>query len=258
MSTANYLTTAPLQITQATLAAEPSLDASITFTDNTGTSIRVVDVPDGVHEYSLVVYDTSDPGGVESWRPADGTEYANGTTVDGTKKVINLTYASNYNITGLTENTTYYFRVYPYNGSGVARNYRTSTSGVFNSTTTASAPTVQAAFFNCYADGANVISSTITANTPAADGYVIYRKGGSYPTTTPVDGSTPSVDTSGTTNTVCIYVGGAGDPAISRTASRGTTYYYRCYAYNGTGSARRYNTTSPNESSATESDAPPE
>jgi hypothetical protein len=189
---------------------------------------------------------------VASWRPTDGTDYADGTTVDGTKKVFNVAANSNYNLTELAANTTYYFRVYPYNGSGVTRNYRTDTSGVFYSTTTASAPTVQASVFSAYANGSNVISCNITANTPAADSYVIYRKGGSYPTNTPSDGANPTVNTTSTTNDVCIYDGAAGAPAVSRAASTGTTYYFRCYASNGTGADRKYNLTSPKESSAME------
>lgn len=54
--------------------------------------------------------------------PVDGTPEANSSLVQ------NVAYGiENYTFTGLTPNTTYYFKIYPYNGTGSSINYKTGT-----------------------------------------------------------------------------------------------------------------------------------
>jgi endonuclease I len=58
--------------------------------------------------------------------PSDGATYGDDTNLaDGTAQV-NVAYgAQSYTFTGLPSSTQYSFRLYPYNGSGTSRNYKT-------------------------------------------------------------------------------------------------------------------------------------
>lgn len=72
--------------------------------------------------------------------PSDGTVYADDTNLaDGSAK-INVLYsaADAYTFAGLNANTPYYFKIYPYNGSGSLRNYKTDGTVPSVSATTAS------------------------------------------------------------------------------------------------------------------------
>lgn len=59
--------------------------------------------------------------------PVDGSEYSDDTNLsDGTARV-NVLYSANnyYTFSGLASSTTYYFKIYPYNGNSGQNNYKT-------------------------------------------------------------------------------------------------------------------------------------
>jgi phosphodiesterase/alkaline phosphatase D-like protein len=119
---------------------------------------------------------------------------------------------TSYNVTGLSPNTTYYYRVRAYNGCATSSN--SSVKTVKTLTCTPKAPSAQ--------NATNVTSSSFTANWGGVSGAIDYR-----------------LDVS-TSNTFATYVPGYQDLDVGNTTSypvtglsAHTTYYYRVRASNG-------------------------
>ena len=60
--------------------------------------------------------------------PVDGSEYSDDTNLSDGAARVNVLYSANnnYTFTGLTSSTTYYFKIYPYNGNSGQNNYKTN------------------------------------------------------------------------------------------------------------------------------------
>jgi phosphodiesterase/alkaline phosphatase D-like protein len=119
---------------------------------------------------------------------------------------------TSYNVTGLSANTTYYYRVRAYNGCATSRN--SSVKNVQTLPCTPAAPNVQSA--------TNVTFSSFTAHWSSVSGATDYR-----------------LDVS-TSNTFTTYVPGYQDLDVGNVTSfpvtglsAHTTYYYRVRANNG-------------------------
>jgi len=119
---------------------------------------------------------------------------------------------TSYSVTGLSPNTTYYYRVRAYNGCATSPN-----SNVKNVQTTACAPNAPSA-----QNATSVTASSFTANWSSVSGATDYR-----------------LDVS-TSNTFTTYVSGYQDLSVGNVTtynvtglSANTTYYYRVRAYNG-------------------------
>ncbi len=115
-------------------------------------------------------------------------------------------------VTGLSANTTYYYRVRAYNGCGISPN--SSGKNIKTSPCTPAAPNVQ--------NATNVTATSFTANWCSVTGAIDYK-----------------LDVA-TTNTFATYVPGYQDLDVTNVTSYAvtglsgnTTYYYRVRAYNG-------------------------
>jgi phosphodiesterase/alkaline phosphatase D-like protein len=119
---------------------------------------------------------------------------------------------TSYNVTGLSANTTYYYRVRAYNGCATSPN--SNVKSVQTMPCTPDAPNAQ--------NATNVTASSFTANWSSVSGATGYR-----------------LDVS-TTNSFTIYVPGYQNLDVANVTSYNvtglsvnTTYYYRVRAYNG-------------------------
>jgi phosphodiesterase/alkaline phosphatase D-like protein len=119
---------------------------------------------------------------------------------------------TSYNVTGLSANTTYYYRMRAYNGCATSSN--SSVRNVKTLPCTPKAPNVQ--------NATNVTSSSFTAHWSSVSGATDYR----------LDVATDS--------SFINYVRGYQDLSVGITTSynvtglsANTTYYYRSRAYNG-------------------------
>ena len=198
--------------------------------------------------------------GSASTDPSSGTAYTansvygtGGTECGGGFVVYNGTAAGvstptgNLPITGLSANTTYYFAVYEYNTTGTCY-HLTELTG--NATTLCAEPTTQASSITF----SSITSSSMTVNwarggTPG-DGVIVLIHSGSAVDSDPVDGTaytasaTPTGGTQiGTANYVVLLGSGTNVNITGLTAS--TTYHFKVYEKNCTGSTSNYNVTTP-------------
>jgi phosphodiesterase/alkaline phosphatase D-like protein len=119
---------------------------------------------------------------------------------------------TSYNVTGLSGNTTYFYRVRAYNGCATSGN--SNVKNVKTLACTANAPNVQ--------NATNVTASSFTANWSSVSGAINYR-----------------LDVS-TSNSFATYVPGYQDLNVGNVTSypvtgltANTNYFYRLRVYNG-------------------------
>ncbi|MFZ4771298.1 MAG: hypothetical protein ACOYLO_14035, partial [Ferruginibacter sp.] len=132
--------------TFSTISNPPTDQATnLAFTNTTTQTYTVTftAASSGADNY-LVLRGTTAPTGT----PVNATSYTQGQTNigSGTNKVAYVGPLTTFNETGLTANTTYYYTIYSYNGTGATANYLTENPLSGNTTTTAlttlSTPTV--------------------------------------------------------------------------------------------------------------------
>jgi len=246
-ATNNYRQTSPLsgsQTTSAALATEPTAQpTSLVFSSVTSTSMTLsYTAATGAPTGYIAVRKT---GSAPTSDPVDGTAYTVGGTLgDGTIAFVGS--AVTFNETGLTASTAHHYKIYSYNGSGAAINYR-QTSSLSGSQTTfaaiSSEPTAQptSLVFSGVTSTSMTLSYTAATGTPA--GYIAVRKSGSVPTSDPVDGTAYTVGVPLGDGTIS-YVGSA--VTFNETAlTSSTAYHYKIYSYNGSGATINYRQTSP-------------
>ncbi|MFA7361287.1 MAG: endonuclease [Candidatus Kapaibacterium sp.] len=182
--------------------------------------------------------------------PIDGAEFTGDNTLDSIAYV-NVPYsdANTYTFTGLSTDKTYYFRVYSYNGDGVLRNYKItgnvpSVNATTGSVSLASEPTNHVTNIGT----TNVTTSTITltwtdalAGTQAPSGYLIIANN-SNSFSTPYDGTAYTDDANLLDGSAALNILPGNQQYAFSALNTATTYYFRVYSFNGTGSAINYKT----------------
>ncbi len=239
----SYLTTSPLQNNVRTVALEPTAQpTSLQFASVTDVGFMVsYTAATGTPTGYLVLRKT---GSAPTATPVDGTTY---TTIVGTDAVVYNGPAVSFSQTGLTQNTSYFYAVYAYNGSGSSLNYRVITplqgSQLTLITPPASAPT-GLLFSNLTASS---ISVAYTAATGSPSGYLVVRKPGLSSTFIPQPNTFYTLGQVLSDGTVA-YVGPALN-FIDNTLSANTTYFYDVFAYSQLSSLINYQSVAPLEGS---------
>jgi hypothetical protein len=123
--TSNYLTTSPATGNRSTLHTEPTTQASSLVISSPTASTLGLSWTGGNGGRRIVV---AKSGSAVSVDPTDGITYSAGTFTTGQDLgsgniVVYDGTGTSTTVTGLSQNTTYYFAVYEYQGTGGAQNY---------------------------------------------------------------------------------------------------------------------------------------
>ena len=252
----NYLASNPATGTKKTTATEPTIQASnIVFSYVTSTSMTISCTKGNGAQRVIIVH----AGSAVNTDPADNTTYAantglgSGSTLGAGNYIVYKDTGSSVTVTGLSAGTTYYYKVYEFNGSTGIENYLTTSPAAGAGTTTANEPTVQAS---------NVSFATITAssfiiNCTKGNGAqrIFVVRSGSAVTTDPIDNITYSASSTfgsgsvvGTGNYV-VYKDTGSSVTVSGLTSN-TTYYVNVYELNGSAGNENYLTAIPATASA--------
>jgi len=250
----NYLDI-PATATVTTQAAAPTIPPSnINFSNITANSMNVNWTP-GNGQNTMILANT-----INSFTaPTNNTEYfadsdysSDLSSVIGTAKVVYAGNGSNFNLTGLEPNTTYYLAAYSYNGSGSNSAFLT-TAANGNETTLYSEPTTPPSNINF----SNNYTTSVTVNwTPGNGTNSIVLAYNNTPSGAPVDGTsyTASSNFGGTGSTIgngkVVYIG-SGNSVNVTGLNPGTMYYFRVYTFNGSGNKTNYLNTPANGSNQT-------
>jgi hypothetical protein len=219
---ASYRLASPGSANQSTLAAEPTLQATLVSFSAIATNAMTVGWTNGNGAARIVVMRE---GFAVDGNPADGVAYALDDALGGGKVVYNGADDS-VALGGLTAGVLYHFRVYEFNGSGDACNYLTSasTDNPDSQRTLLDAPVLNAAS----SVGSAGFAASWTAS-PNADGYRL-------DVSTQADFST---FVQGFSN---LNVGLVTTHTVLNTdLSEGVTNYYRVRAYNASGTSANSN-----------------
>ncbi|MBI9065785.1 MAG: VCBS repeat-containing protein [Salinivirgaceae bacterium] len=218
---------------------EPTNHATIFTASLNGSNIELAWSDEASAEGYLILASTTN----SFTDPIDGVESSVDKDLSDGSVVIKVpqgteTYSG---FTNAATGNTYYFRIYPYNNSGLDINYKTNgtvpESSVFLPKTE---PSNHATAFTANVNSGNIELSWI--DEPTADAYLILAST-TNTFTVPTDGNIPVADNDLADGSGTIFAL-QGDEIYSTwlNTSFGTTYYFQIYAYTITGSYPNYNT----------------
>ena len=250
----NYINFSDLTKFNPTYALEPtnyvtsfsSLASTSSITFNWTDAIAGTQAPS---DYLLIIYNWNN-----YFLPIDGESYLTDSDLSDGKAIINIPYseANTYELTGLSNNTTYYGTIFSYNGSSTLTNYKIDgtfpvTSVTFNGTFAAE-PTN---YVTNFASGTitnlaeEVTWTDALSGTQIPSGYLLLaNKTGLF--FDPLDGTVYSDDTNLADGSAIVNIlYSAGDNYSFSGLTPGTTYYFKIYSYNGTSNQINYKTDGP-------------
>jgi len=215
-------------------------DITVTWTD----AVAGSQVPS---DYLLLVYSYDN-----YFLPINGETYSDDTDLSDSVAIVNISYSgSNSYIfsTNLSNNTTYYFSMFSYNGSGTSANYKIDgtfpNSSVLFEGTLAIEPTNHVTNFASGTITSSSIQLTWTdalAKLLVPETYLIKANTtGAF--SAPVDGVVYSDDTNladGSAQVNILY--SSADNYTFSSLNSSTTYYFKIYPYNGSSNERNYKT----------------
>lgn len=250
----NYIDFTTLSKLSPAYAAEPSnfvTDLSLGSVTSSSLTVNWTNAVAGIQSpsgYLIEIFHSND-----YFIPADGSTYFDDTDISDGRGVKNIdnTGATSYTFTGLTCGTTYYIRVYSYNGSSSSINYKIDEPVPAASSSTGSAslgpePTNHPGGFSTQAP--TITNSSITVKwTDAAggtspSGYVIFANT-TNTFTDPIDGVEYPNDTFLSDGSAVANVAySAPDSFQFAGLVSATTYAFKIYPYIGDGCQRNYKT----------------
>lgn len=233
-------------VTGRTAGAEPaSSPNTLSFSAITTTAMRV-SWANVVTQALVVGRANADLSG----DPADLSQYAanaalgSGTAL-GSGYVVYRGNGTYVDVTGLTNNGTYYWRVYNFRGSGGAENYRTSDELSGNQATMAAEPATQAR--TVIFSGKTNYAMTVGWTSGSGANRLVVARLGAAPSAAPVDGTTYSANVAYGSGTALgggyvVYNGSGSSVAGVTNLTAGGNYFFQVFEYNGSGSLINYNT----------------
>ncbi len=245
---------------------EPSAHATGLNFNNVTTGSMVVGWTSGNGANRIVV---AREGAAVTFSPTDNVAYAfstnwtTATDIGGGNKVVFNGSGTNFNFVGLTPGTQYCFRVFEYNGAGSTANYLTNGTALAGCRwTLTTEPAEQPTSFNAYQVSNTQISNTWVAagGSPAADGYVIFRRRHEDPTNVPVDGvAYTNLELLGTSR-ILVVTPGSATTLLHTNLDNCTEYRFRIFSFRrdtASGETYNYKTDSfPSATNSTACDAP--
>lgn len=256
-----FLTVNPLTGSRQTLPRPTEEASGVGFTQINGNSFRLAWTNGNGSKRIIIMRAGADVNVL----PVDGTDYLapvsspfnTAPEISGGNKVIYDNTGNSLDVTGLVPNTTYYVKIFEYDGSGTSIAYQVDSFG-FGQQATLSAPTSQAINVTF----TNITGNSITVNWINGNGSkrIVLAKSGAPVDAVPVDLVNHSAQAAfmsgaqlGTGNYV-VYNGSSNTVTVTG-LSTSLTYHFAVFEANGS-SAPVYNTISPAVNSATTSDRP--
>jgi len=231
-------------ISVTTLAAAVTTPTSALSFTNIASASMTLNFNGGSGASHLVVASVGSP---VTGQPANATGY-NPNLAFGSGDALGngfviSTGASPINITNLSAQSTYYFQIFDFNGSGVTANYNNTAVPAASQITLAPTPTAQPSgiAFSNVSTTSIAVSFNAAAGSPT--GYLVLRASGSAPSTNPSNGVTYSTGASLGNATVA----DVGSPLSFFDAglTSNTAYYYKVFAFNGNGVTTNFLFTAP-------------
>lgn len=241
-----YFTSSPLSGSSTTLSTEPSAQPTLlTFSNVSSTSYAVEFTLAPGNLPVIVIRNT---GSAPSFVPVDGVSYTAGQTVSGGEIVSVGTFRS-FEEVGLTSASEYFYAVYSYAGSTNTINYKQDAPLSGGVTTLAPPPTEQVTAITFSNIGSSGITVTLTEPIALPTAYLVLRSEAEI-TEVPINGIEY---TEGATLGSATVVHALSDPVFEETGLlNATEYFYKAFAYNGSGVSSHYLLTSaPNASQLT-------
>jgi endonuclease I len=249
----SYSTEPANQPTTLSISSPSSTSLSVSWT----ASVTGAQAPSG---YLVEIYNSND-----YFIPIDGSSYSDDTNIADSKGLKNVMSGTSYTFTGLSASTTYYVRVYPYNGTSTAVNYKLDGTVITGSGTTGAVSpyaTEPANHPTNLAQG-SVTSSSIqitwtasVAGAQAPSGYLL-KASSTNSFSDPVDGIVYSDDAVLSDNSAAVNLTSSDVSYTFSSLPSSTTYYFKIYPYNGTGTQRNYKTDGTVASVSAATSAPP-
>jgi Beta-propeller repeat len=241
----------------STLASEPTAQpTNLTIVDLQPTQFTYdITAAAGVTGGYLHIYKA---GSAPTSLPVDGVEYSSGDVLpDGSIVKYSDNIAAGNFYDGLTAGTSYFVKVFSFNGSGSSTNYLTTNPLSATITTTGGSldtePGAQPTSFIASSITSNSFTISFTAASGAPAGYIAVRATGSAPNTDPVDGTAYTVG--GTLGNGTIAFVNTGATFNETGLAPSTNYFYKIYSFNGSGSTINYRQTTPLQGNQTTNSA---
>lgn len=174
--------------------------------------------------------------------PIDGTTYTansifgSGTQIGTGNYVIYKGTGTSVNLTGLNQNTTYYFQAYEFNCSGIVSKYNITDITTGNETTVALCTNPTAASTNLTFSNVTSGSMKLTWTNSTSNYRIVIAKKTTAVTAVPVDGTTYTANSTFglgqqiVANEYVVYAGNGNNVTVTG-LDVSTTYHYAIYEY---------------------------